>query len=72
MAEKVDAKKSPEPEDNSYIRTAVTLGNEGLITDWLQVSAHQQNKAEVTDMVLVPAAMYGQLSLLEQALEYGM
>ncbi len=62
---------SPEPEDISYTRTAVTLGAAEVISDWLTVEAHQSNKAEVTDMVLVPAAMYGQLRLLEAALQYG-
>ncbi len=49
---------SPEPEDISYTRTAVTLGAAEVISDWLTVEAHQSNKAEVTDMVLVPAAIY--------------
>ncbi len=61
----------PEEEDHSYIRTAVTLGAADMISDWLSVETNQCNKALVTNMVLVPAAMYGQLAVLETALRYG-
>jgi len=67
MAERTD----PEPEDHAYIRTAVTLGNYEIIKDWLSVEEHQRNRAMVTDLILVPAAMYGQLELIDCALKYG-
>ncbi len=60
-----------EEEDHSYIRTAVTLGGADMINDWLTVEDNRADKALVTDMVLVPAAMYGQLRVLETALQYG-
>lgn len=66
-----DRRGSPEPEDHSYIRTAVTLGAADMISDWLTVETNQANKGLVTDMVLVPAAMYGQLRVLANALQYG-
>lgn len=71
MAEKVDRARSPEPEDNAYIRTAVTLGNVEIIQEWLHVEEHKKDASSITDLVLVPAAMYGQLGLLEHALEFG-
>lgn len=69
MAEKGDEQRSPEKEDYSYIRTAVTLGNVDFIKDLVPHLVH--DKATITNYILVPAAMYGQLELLECALHYG-
>ena len=66
--------KRDEPEDeedpDDYISTAVMFGrNEDLISEWL--SANKDQPGRVTDLILTPAAMYGQLHVLEQALPYG-
>ena len=69
MAEKGDKQRDPEEEDYSYIRTAVTLGNVDFIKDLIPNFVN--DKAKITNYFLIPAAMYGQLELLECALEYG-
>ena len=54
---------------DGYIRTAVTYGRLDLIKDW---APHQREHPErVSEVVLCPAAMYGQLEVLEFALDYG-
>ena len=72
-----DEKRDPEkplPEDkdydpDGYIRTAVTYGRLDLIKDWVPHQWHQPER--ITELVLFPAAMYGQLEVLDFALDYG-
>lgn len=69
MAEKGDEPRCKEKEDYSYIRTAVTLGNTEIIHDQLPYIKLDRNI--ITNFILIPAAMYGQLELLNLVLEYG-
>ena len=68
---KADLEKSQEGEDeDGYIRDVAAMwGHLDLIEPWLP--HHRHNRAKVTDYVLFPAAMYGQLEVLKMALEYG-
>lgn len=53
-----------------YIRTiAATWGHLDLIKEW--IPHHRDDQAKITDHVLIPAAMYGQLEVLKFALEHG-
>ena len=66
-----DLEKSFEAEDkDSYIRdVAAVWGHLDLIEAWLP--HHQHDQAKVTDYILFPSAMYGQLEVLKLALRYG-
>ena len=71
--EKRDVEK-PYPEDvgfdpDDYIRTAVTYGRLDLVQEWLP--HHLQYPERITELVLFPAAMYGQLEVLGCALQHG-
>ena len=65
--EKKDLEK-PLPEED-YIRTAVTYGRLDLVKDWLP--HHRGDPHRVSELVLFPAAMFGQLELLSSGLDYG-
>ena len=68
--QKKDPEKSEEDED-SYIRDVASVwGRLDLIKDWLP--HHKGDRAKITDYVLFPAAMYGQLDVLRLALPEGM
>ena len=71
MSENKDLDKSMEGEDpDSYIRTiASTWGHTDLVGEWLP--HHRDNPSKITDNVLIPAAMYGQLEVLKLGLEFG-
>lgn len=56
-----------DPDD--YIRTAVTYGRLDLVKDWLP--HHRDDPDRVSELVLVPAAMFGQLELLSVGIDYG-
>ena len=56
-----------DPDD--YIRTAVTYGRLDLVEDW--VPHHQDHPDRVSELVLFPAAMFGQLELLGFGIDYG-
>lgn len=55
-----------DPDD--YIRTAVTYGRLDLVKDWLPHHLHDHQR--VSELVLFPAAMFGQLELLEFCLQH--
>ena len=60
----------PKEDPDFYIRTiAATWGHLDLIKEW--IPHHRDDPAKITDHVLIPAAMYGQLEVLEFALEQG-
>lgn len=69
--ERCERSKSEEAEDqDSYIRdVAAVWGHLDLIEPWLPLNRH--DRAKVTDYVLFPSAMYGQLEVLKLALRYG-
>ena len=69
--DRCDLEKSFVAEDeDSYIRDVAAMwGHLDLIEAWLP--HHRQDKAKVTDYVLFPSAMYGQLEVLNLALRYG-
>ena len=73
MSENKDLPKPTEEKEDDpdgYIRTiASTWGHVDLIKEWLP--HHQGDPAKITDNVLIPAAMYGQLEILKMAIEYG-
>lgn len=73
MAENKDRDKPVEDDDDdpdSYIRTiASTFGHIDLIREWLP--HHQHDRGKVTYNVVIPAAMYGQLEVLNMAVRYG-
>ena len=63
-------RNEPTEDPDFYIRTiAATWGHLDLIKEWLP--HHRDHPAKITDHVLIPAAMYGQLEVLEFALESG-
>ena len=66
-----DLEKSVEAEDkDSYIRDVAAMwGHLDLIEAWLPHQRH--DPAKVTEYVLFPAAMYGQLEVLNLALRHG-
>ena len=71
--EKRDAPKPLPGEENfdpdDYIRTAVFYGRLDVVKDWLP---HQRgDPGRVSELVLCPAAMYGQLEVLRCGLDYG-
>ena len=63
----------PPPEDDfdpdDYIRTAVTYGRLDVVKDWLP--HHRDDYQRISQLVLFPAAMFGQLELLSFCLDYG-
>ena len=60
----------PTEDPDFYIRTiAATWGHLDLVKEW--IPHHREDPAKITDQVLIPAAMYGQLELLKFALEFG-
>ena len=63
----------PSPEDDfdpdDYIRTAVTYGRLDVVKEWLP--HHRGGPRRVSELVLFPAAMFGQLELLQYCLDYG-
>lgn len=63
----------PPPEDDfdpdDYIRTAVTYGRLDVVKEWLP--HHRDDPQRITQLVLFPAAMFGQFELLSFCLEYG-
>jgi Leucine-rich repeat (LRR) protein len=63
----------PSPEDDfdpdDYIRTAVTYGRLDVVKDWLP--HHRDDPQRISQLVLFPAAMFGQLELLIFCLDYG-
>ena len=60
----------PEEDPDFYISTlAAPWGHLDLIQDWLKI--HGSEPGKVTEKVLFPAAMYGQLEVLEVAIPYG-
>lgn len=70
--EKRDEEKeqgSVEEDPDFYIPTAATWGHLDLIRDWLPLQRDDPGK--VTEKVLFPATMYGQLEVLDYALPYG-
>ena len=72
MEKKDPTKPLPEDEDfdpDDYIRTAVTYGRLDLVKDWLP--HHHGDPHRVSELVLFPAAMFGQLELLSCGLDYG-
>ena len=68
-----DEKRLPgetEEDPDSYIRTlAAPWGHLDLIKEWMEHHKHERER--VTELVLFPAAMYGQLEVLEYALPFG-
>ena len=62
-----NSKDAFDPDD--YIRTAVTYGRLDLVQDWLP--HHRDDPGRVSELVLFPSAMFGQLELLSFGLEYG-
>ncbi len=60
---------SMEEDPDFYVPTAATWGHLDLIRDWLPLQ--DDNPSKVTELVLFPAAMYGQLEVLVHALPYG-
>lgn len=61
---------SPDEDPDFYVRTlAATWGHLDLVQDWLQHHTHEPGK--VTENVLFPAAMYGQLEVLDLAIPFG-
>ena len=61
----------PKEDPDFYIRTiAATWGHLDLIKEW--IPHHLEDRAKITDHVLIPAAMYGQLEVLKLGLEHGM
>lgn len=73
MDEKRDEEKLlRRDEPDMYIRTlASTWGHLDLIRNWMQHHMHEQDRAKVTELVLFPAAMYGQLEILQYAIGFG-
>ena len=74
MADEKRDKEKPLPEDigfdpDDYIRTAVTYGRIDLVQEWLPHNL--EDPGRITELVLFPAAMYGQLEILGCALERG-
>ena len=60
----------PKEDPDFYIRTiASTWGHLDLIKEW--IPHHRDDRAKITDHVLIPAAMYGQLEVLKFALKDG-
>ncbi len=73
MSENKDIERSLVDDDpDGYIRTIASTwdGHIDLIKDWLP--HHRDNPGKITDNVLIPAAMYGQLEVLRLALDLGM
>ena len=65
-----EEKRSPDEDPDFYVRTlAATWGHLDLVRDWLQHHEHEPGK--VTENVLFPAAMYGQLEVLGHAIPFG-
>ena len=60
-----------DPYDQNDLRTAVTFGNSEVIGDWVGVQKRRGNRARVTRWVLFPAALYGQLDILKDYLQFG-
>ena len=78
MAENKDKQKppplkelsSPVEDPDFYIRNIAAIwGLLDLIKDWIPHHIHEKGK--VTDHVLFPAALYGQLQVVQYALKYG-
>lgn len=71
QCEKGDREREDDGYDpNDYIRlVASTWGHLDLIEEWLP--HHVDNPAMISEYVLFPSAMYGQLELLKMALRYG-
>lgn len=71
MAEgRVPRPNEPKEDPDFYIRTiAATWGHLDLIKEW--IPHHLEDRAKITDHVLIPAAMYGQLEVLKLALKHG-
>ena len=69
--EKEDPRKPEEEgfDPDDYIRTAVTYGRLDLVKDWLP--HHRGDPHRVSELVLFPAAMFGQLEVLSCGLDYG-
>lgn len=67
MSTELNTEDDFDPDD--YIRTAVTYGRLDLVKDWLP--HHRDDPHRVSELVLFPAAMFGQLELLSLALEFG-
>ncbi len=69
--DRCDREKSVEAEDeDSYIRDVAAMwGHLDLIGAWLP--HHRHDPAKVTEYVLFPSAMYGQLEVLNLALTCG-
>lgn len=68
---KRDVERSRREEDeDSYIRDVASVwGHYDLVQAWLPHHSHE--KAKVTDYVIFPSAMYGQLEVLKLALPLG-
>lgn len=59
-----------EEDEDSYIRDVAAMwGHVDLIQAWLPHHLHEPGK--ITEYVLFPAAMYGQLEVLSMALRHG-
>ena len=59
-----------EEDEDSYIRDVASVwGRLDLVEAWLP--HHRDNGDKITDYVLFPSAMYGQLSVLKSALSDG-
>ena len=69
--EKEDPRKPEEEgfDPDDYIRTAVTYGRLDLVKDWLPHNRGAPHR--VSELVLFPAAMFGQLEVLSCGLDYG-
>lgn len=68
--EKCEGDQCREDQD-SYIRDVASVwGRLDLVRDWLP--HHQGHPPKITDYVLFPSAMYGQLKVLKLALPHGM
>ena len=66
----VHEKDSPDENPDFYVRTlAATWGHLDLIRDWVQL--HEDEPGKVTENVLFPSAMYGQLEVLNFAIPFG-
>ena len=67
---RVPRSDEPKEDPDFYIRTiAATWGHLDLIKEW--IPHHLEDRAKITDHVLIPAAMYGQLEVLKLALKHG-
>lgn len=71
IMEKREPEKGEADEDqDSYIRDVASVwGLLELVRDWLP--HHRDNPDKITDYVLFPSALYGQLQVLKLALSNG-